>query len=644
MKVATLLFTYHKGYHTEQVLKALQENTILPQKLLIFQDGLREDEDDSEWKRVNKLIQGIGWCDKEIIVSDYNKGLAESIVSGIDYAFQEYDVVIVLEDDCVALPSYMQFMTQGLTKYEKIKRVYSVSGFSWPVIMEKSCFDAYSCGRVSSWGWGTWKDRWVNFKRDINILKRIKADQVKSKNLLTWGKDLEEMLAGTITGQYDSWGVYWALNVIENDGICINPYASLIKYIGWDDTGTNTSSADAFDIVVLKDRINEFAFPDDITILESTKEAFVELQGSYTAVSQEKNFKENVLIYGLGNFFKENEKNINHKFNIVAFIDRKKKGWYAGKKVLKLEDVRHYDYDKIIIMVQSIQECIKILKDMLGNGIKYTSIMLGISMYGMYSGIIDEKSVTCDGEILLQFDSVSIKIESQDEFYNVCEVFVNQEYRYFINNSRRDIVIDVGMNIGDSSIYFARQETVDKVYGYEPFKKTFMRAEDNLRKYIDADRVNVFQYGISNETATRLIGFNEDMTCAQSTLETVREYAHDRYRKWGLIQEKNEQSDQIEVRKASEVFEPILKKYPHHNIILKMDCEGEEYGIIEELSEKGLLSCISFIMLEWHYKGKDCILSWLKSSGFSYWCNDKSEDMGMIYAFNVSFQTDKVEI
>lgn len=75
-----------------------------------------------------------------------------------------------------------------------------------------------------------------------------------------------------------------------------------------------------------------------------------------------KNFKENVLVYGLGNFFKEYEKDINYDFNIAAFIDQKKKGWYAGKKILKLEDVKYYDYDKIIIMVQSIQECIKIIK------------------------------------------------------------------------------------------------------------------------------------------------------------------------------------------------------------------------------------------------------------------------------------------
>ncbi len=633
MRIATLLFTYHRSYHTEKVLETLKNNTIRPQKLIVFQDGLKRNEDDSEWLKVNKLIHGIDWCDKEIVVSQFNKGLAESVVSGVDYAFKKYNAVIVLEDDCVTAPDFIRFMEQCLVKYENDKRVYSVSGYGWPIALEKEQYDIYGCGRVSTWGWGTWKDSWEKYQADSGIVKYLKQDELKSRDLALWGNDLEQMMLDQIVGRNDSWGVYWALDVIKNKGICINPYETLIQNIGLDGTGVNCDATDQPEKKLYGVRETDFKLPDNVEVLHATEYAFADLYGNYTAASIRDNAKQNIMVYGLGNFFKEYEKNINCDFNIVAFIDQKKKGWYAGKKILRLEDVRHYDYDKIIIMIQNVQECLKVIQDMLGLGIKYTSIILGHGMYGKYSGIINERSVTYDGKIFLQFDNVSIKVESQDEFYNVCEVFVNQIYHYSINNLRRDIVIDVGMNIGDSAIYFARQEKVDKVYGYEPFKQTFMRAEYNLRQYIDTNKVCIFQYGISNENAIRRIGFNEDMTCGQSTLETMREYAHERYKKWGLIQEEKEQAHQIEVRKASEVFESIFKKYPDHNIILKMDCEGEEYGIIEELSRKEILSSISFIMLEWHYKGKDCILSWLKSSGFSYWCEDKADNMGLVYAY-----------
>ena len=42
MKIAVAVFTYHRSYHTEKVLDALKNNTVLPEKLIVFQDGRRE--------------------------------------------------------------------------------------------------------------------------------------------------------------------------------------------------------------------------------------------------------------------------------------------------------------------------------------------------------------------------------------------------------------------------------------------------------------------------------------------------------------------------------------------------------------------------------------------------------------------------
>ena len=159
--------------------------------------------------------------------------------------------------------------------------------------------------------------------------------------------------------------------------------------------------------------------------------------------------------------------------------------------------------------------------------------------------------------------------------------------------------------------------------------------KDNLQTHIqDSDKIEIFQYGISKENDRRKIGFNGDMSCGQSTIPDVRNNAYDRYISSGLIKPENEVEEFIEVRDAAEVFSGIIRKHPTCNIVLKMNCEGEEYGIIERLSEEGLLAHITFIMLEWHYQGKDSILEQLKSSGFSYWLSNKSKDMGMIYAIN----------
>jgi len=381
MKIATLLFAYNRSYHIKQVIEALERNTVLPQKLFIFQDGFKHSEDAVEWKKVNILINSIHWCDKEIIVSEYNKGLAESIVSGINYVFKEFEAVIVLEDDCVPTANFISFMKQCFEKYQNDKRVYSVSGYSWPVTLKKGKYDVYGCGRISSWGWGTWKDRWIIYEKDFELVKKLKQGEAESRNFAMWGGGLEDVLIGNVKGTCDSWAVFWALNVILREGICINPYESFIRNIGTDGSGMHCGVTDQFVSKCIDEERQEFYFPDQIGFLEETKKAFAPLCGSYTAINYEDESKEKILVYGAGNFYWQNEKAINEKYYIRAFIDKRKRGWLEGKKVITLKDVGQYIYDRILIMVQDVNECADITKALMALEINQEKILSGCSLY-----------------------------------------------------------------------------------------------------------------------------------------------------------------------------------------------------------------------------------------------------------------------
>lgn len=345
--------------------------------------------------------------------------------------------------------------------------------------------------------------------------------------------------------------------------------------------------------------------------------------------------KKNVLIYGLGNYYSWNETAVEEMYNVIAYIDRMKQGGeHRGKKIVYLNAVKDFEYNKIVIMIQDIQECIHITKEMLRNGIHADDIILGRSIFGEYSKTIDEMKVLTNGNLLVRFGKASVAVKSNDEFNNVYEVYHNQIYNYFLNNGKRDVVLDVGMNIGDATLYLALKENVEKVYGYEPFKETFLDAKENLIACPVLDKIEFLNYGISDKSEMRTIAYNRDMTCGQSSLSEIREQSYTTYLSRGLVNESEEKIEQIEVRRASEVVAPLLLKHKNCNIILKMNCEGEEYGIIEELLQSGYLSKISFIMLEWHYKGKESILKCLKEAGMSWWCLDKSKELGFVYAYN----------
>ena len=366
-------------------------------------------------------------------------------------------------------------------------------------------------------------------------------------------------------------------------------------------------------------------------------------------IDEGKRNKEKVLVYGLGNFYLQYEKEICDKYEILAFIDNNKKvdSWRDKIKVIHVNQISAYKYDKLIIMVYNIQECINIINELLAiYNVDYGKIILGHDSYGKFSIALDSIKVTPDGKLQICVDGISVKVASLDEFNNVWEVLVDKVYSYFINNQKNDVILDVGMNIGDATLFFLADPKVEKVYAYEPFKSTFMAAQENLKEYLNdtSGRLEIFQYGISDRNDKRHIGFNKGMTCGQSTIDRIRDSVFGVYHDKGLVKVEDEQIEDIEVKDAVEIFVPILKKYSHKNIILKMDCEGEEYEIIKKLSDHNLLPQFDFIMLEWHYRGKEKIIEYLKDSGFSYWCNDINSDMGSIYAYHMAQSEEQYEI
>lgn len=363
IKIGIAVFAYNRSEHLKKVLEGLKKNDDVS-KLYIFQDGLKKESHRKKWEETSQIIEETTWCEKLFFKAEKNKGLSRSILDGINKVLEDNDAVIVLEDDCVPNANFIDFMKKCFEKYKDKKKVWSVSGYAWPIELPGNDSDIYFCGRISSWGWGTWKDRWVNYEKDYSLIRALKNDRESSLNLALWGSDLENMLINNIAGINDSWAVFWALNVIANKGYCINPYQSLIENIGCDGTGEHCGVSNHFDVSISVQEKSDFNFPKRIEVLDSTKAAFADLYGSYTAIEKSARVSEAVLVYGIGQFFRRYEKEINNKYNIVAFIDRKKDSFYAGKPIIKKEDICNMDYDKIIIMIQNANECTKIIREL----------------------------------------------------------------------------------------------------------------------------------------------------------------------------------------------------------------------------------------------------------------------------------------
>lgn len=263
--VPIALFVYNRPEHTREVLKGLQKNNI--SKLYIFSDAIKDEKDEDSVGKVRNLIDSIDWCETEITKSEKNKGLANSIVHGVNYVLKRYTRIIVLEDDCIPSDDFIAFMEKCFDKYENNEKVMNVTGYSLPIkIPDNYSYDIYFSYRSSSWGWGTWRRAWKYFDKNILILEEIKKSSNLRKKINRAGEDLIPMLKNQVDGKLDSWAVFWAINIIKNDGVCANPVKSKIRNIGNDGTGIHCGSSNRYEVKIVKEDINSLNLPDEIII------------------------------------------------------------------------------------------------------------------------------------------------------------------------------------------------------------------------------------------------------------------------------------------------------------------------------------------------------------------------------------------
>lgn len=266
-----ILFVYNRPEHTKKTVDALRLNKLASDSsLFIFSDGNKTEIDKGSVDAVRNYISTISsFKEIKIILREKNLGLAESVISGVTEVIENYGKAIVLEDDIVTSPRFLKFMNEALDFYENDKRIYSISGYNFPIKIPKSYQQKiYISPRPSSWGWATWKDRWDNSiwnpERVFNVENRKQLNHYLDKA----GKDLSPMLLKTIEGKINSWAVRWVFTHIKYGVFSIFPIKSLAKNIGTDATGTNFNRRTNRYDVELDSEFNRFEFSKDLKLNE----------------------------------------------------------------------------------------------------------------------------------------------------------------------------------------------------------------------------------------------------------------------------------------------------------------------------------------------------------------------------------------
>lgn len=245
-----VMFVYNRADHFEKTVIALSECAEAKQsELYIFSDAAKNSAAKDSVAHVRALahrIENSNLFQKVTIAeSETNKGLANSVISGVTKVIAQYGRVIVVEDDCVPSPYFLKYMNDCLSSFENDQRIGSVAGYAPPIRFpedyHKDIFTAY---RSCSWGWATWKDRWENVDWELTSINELYHNSHLLNKLNSNGTDRFLRLYRQTKANKNSWSVKFGYHLVRYDMMTVYPRYSYINNIGCDDTGIHSKAGD----------------------------------------------------------------------------------------------------------------------------------------------------------------------------------------------------------------------------------------------------------------------------------------------------------------------------------------------------------------------------------------------------------------
>lgn len=240
------LFVYNRLEHTKKTIFALKDNELSKDSdLIIFSDAAKNESGVTAVKELRDYLKTIsGFKSIKIVERPENFGLAKSIISGVTEVVNQYGKIIVLEDDLITSPYFLDYMNEAINLYEGEDRVVSIHGYVHPV--KGKLPETFFLRGADCWGWATWKRGWDLFEPDgQKLLNELKAKKLIKSFNWNGAYPYSQMLKSQILGLNNSWAIRWHASAFLKNKLTLYPGRSLVVNSGFDNSGTHTGSYSA---------------------------------------------------------------------------------------------------------------------------------------------------------------------------------------------------------------------------------------------------------------------------------------------------------------------------------------------------------------------------------------------------------------
>jgi len=250
LNTAVLFLVFNRLDTTMQVFEAIRQAK--PPRLYVASDGAREAKE-GEADKVNAvrdyIMSNIDWeCEVKTLFREHNLGCKYAVSGAIDWFFDNEEMGIILEDDCLPSQSFFWFCERMLHEYIHDSRVMMISGTNMMLDIRNEIKKDYFFSRYFTiWGWATWRSAWKLYDVEIptwrNEIQPSDITFVSNEKYII--KYFENSFDLILHNKINTWDIQWVYICLFNYGLCLTPCINMISNVGVDGTHTTGTVTDS---------------------------------------------------------------------------------------------------------------------------------------------------------------------------------------------------------------------------------------------------------------------------------------------------------------------------------------------------------------------------------------------------------------
>jgi hypothetical protein len=238
LKTAVLFIIFKRLDTTAKVFETIRR--VKPPRFYIAADGPREgvnEEKDKVQKVRDYVMSGIDWdCKVKTLFREKNRGSKNAVSEAITWFFENEEMGIILEDDCLPNQSFFRYCEELLERYKDDTRIMQIAGTNFQNGISRTEDSYYFSYHTLIWGWATWRRAWQYYDIDMKLwnkkdtaflLRQVGAKWKPFERF--WGRYFERVA----TGKMETWDYIWTFNFLTQGGLTIIPEVNLVENIGF---------------------------------------------------------------------------------------------------------------------------------------------------------------------------------------------------------------------------------------------------------------------------------------------------------------------------------------------------------------------------------------------------------------------------